>query len=218
MTLETLSIDSEDVLGTNYIVTSLTVSNYNPTINSTVTVTVTLKDVYNDPVVGEEVLVTASDGTFTQLNGSNITAASSVTGTTNNNGQFTLTYACSEWGLITFSANTENIQIRVNGWKQVATKAVSGVTYTITVNGQGLAKLSVTCSNVSLASGASHEATNWIPSAYLPSTLPGIVLTQRSVANNILIYFFATGAVGVNNTYTSAQTATLSYQLLYCYI
>ena len=113
MTLETLSIDSEDVLGTNYIVTSLTVSNYNPTIDSTVTVTVTLKDVYNDPVVGEEVLVTASDGTFTQLNGSNITAASSVTGTTNNNGQFTLTYACSEWGLITFSANNESTHIKV---------------------------------------------------------------------------------------------------------
>ena len=119
MTLETLSIDSEDVLGTNYIVTSLTVSNYNPTIDSTVTVTVTLKDVYNDPVVGEEVLVTASDGTFTQLNGSNITAASSVTGTTNNNGQFTLTYSCTEWGLITFSANSNSTQIKVTGIKRV---------------------------------------------------------------------------------------------------
>ena len=106
----------------------------------------------------------------------------------------------------------------MTGWKQVATKTVSGVTYTITANGQGLAKLSVTCSNVSLASGASHEATSWIPSAYLPSTVPGMILTQRSVANNIIIYFFATGTVGLNNTYTSAQTATLAHQLVYCYI
>lgn len=123
MTLQTLSIDSEDVLGTNYIVTSLTVSNYNPTIDSTVTVTVTLKDVYNDPVVGEEVLVTASEGNFTQLNGSDITSASSVTGTTNSSGQFTLTYNCSVWGLITFVANNTSKQVSVTGWKQVQTLA-----------------------------------------------------------------------------------------------
>ena len=100
-------------------VTSLTVSDYNPNIDSTVTLTVTVKDVYNHPVVGEEVTVTASDGDFTQLDGSAITAASSVTGTTNNSGQFTLTYTCSEWGLITFNANNTSIQIRVIGFKVV---------------------------------------------------------------------------------------------------
>lgn len=211
-------VDADDVLGSSYNVTSLECNNYNPNIDGTVTVTVTVEDVYDDPVVGEVVTVTASAGNFTALNGESITASATVDGTTDAGGQFTLTYNCTEWGLITFSANTENIQIRVNGWKQVATKTVSGVTYTLTVNGQGLANLSVTCSNVSFASGTSHEATNWIPSAYLPSTSTGIVLTQRSVANNILIYFFATGTVGVNNTYTSAQTMTLSHQLLYCYI
>lgn len=117
-----------------------------------------------------------------------------------------------------YSANSNHIQIKVTGWKQVATKTVSGVTYTITANGQGLAKLSVTCSNVSFTTGASHEATKWIPSAYFPSTVPGMILTQRSVANNIMIYFFINGVVGVNNTYTSAQTTSLNHQFVYCYI
>lgn len=119
MTLERLGVSGANVLGTNYTVTSLTVSDYNPNIDSTVTLTVTVKDVYNRPVVGEEVTVTASEGDFTQLDGSTITAASSVTGTTNSSGQFTLTYACSEWGLITFSANTTSTQVSVTGWKQV---------------------------------------------------------------------------------------------------
>ena len=120
MTLERLGVPSEDVLGTNYTVTSLTVSDYNPSIDGTVTLTVTVKDVYNAPVVGEEVTVTASEGNFTQYNGSTITGASSYTGTTNSSGQFTLTYSCTEWGLITFSAKNHNgLQIRVTGYKLI---------------------------------------------------------------------------------------------------
>ena len=114
-----LTIPSEDILGDNYNITDISVSNYNPTIDGTVTLTVTVKDVYGDAVSGESVLVTASAGNFTKYNGSTITGASSYTGTTNSSGQFTLTYACSEWGLITFSANNTSIQIRVTGFKGV---------------------------------------------------------------------------------------------------
>ena len=108
-----LTIPSEDILGDNYNITDISVSNYNPTIDGTVTLTVTVKDVYGDAVSGESVLVTASAGNFTKYNGSTITGASSYTGTTNSSGQFTLTYSCTEWGLITFSANNTNTQINV---------------------------------------------------------------------------------------------------------
>lgn len=114
-----LTIPSEDILGDNYNITDISVSNYNPTIDGTVTLTVTVKDVYGDAVSGESVLVTASAGNFTKYNGSTITGASSYTGTTNSSGQFTLTYTCSEWGLITFVANNTNNQINVVGWKEV---------------------------------------------------------------------------------------------------
>lgn len=119
MALERLRVNVAKVLGTNYTVTSLRVSDYNPNIDSTVTLTVTVKDVYNRPVVGDEVAVTASEGNFIKLNGSGITAASTVTGTTDSNGEFTLTYACSEWGLVTFSANKTSTQVNVTGWREI---------------------------------------------------------------------------------------------------
>ena len=114
---ERFNVDTSDVLGANYLVTSITSSNYNPSIDGTVTVTVTVKDVYGDNVSDEEVTVSASGGAFTALNGSSITGASSVTGTTNASGQFTLTYTCSVFGLITFTANNTQVQVKVGGWK-----------------------------------------------------------------------------------------------------
>ena len=116
---ERYNVEVEDVLGENYKITNIECSDYNPSIDGNITVTITVNDVYGDAVSGESVTVTASEGTFTQLNGSDITSASSVTGTTNSSGQFTLTYACSEWGLITFSANNVSSQIRVTGWRTV---------------------------------------------------------------------------------------------------
>lgn len=114
---ERYNVQASDVLGENYKITSVECSDYNPSIDSTITVTISVNDVYGDAVSGESVTVTASEGTFTQLNGSDITAASSVTGTTNSSGQFTLTYNCSEWGLITFTANNKTTQVKVGGYR-----------------------------------------------------------------------------------------------------
>lgn len=116
---ERYNVSASDVLGDNYEITNIVCSDYNPSIDSTITVTVSVDDVYGDAVSGESVTVTVSEGNFTQLNGSDITSASSVTGTTNSSGEFTLTYSCTEWGLITFSAKNHNVQISVTGWKQV---------------------------------------------------------------------------------------------------
>ena len=114
---ERYNVEVEDVLGENYKITNIECSDYNPSIDGNITVTITVNDVYGDAISGESVTVTASEGTFTQLNGSDITASDSVTGTTNSSGQFTLTYNCSEWGLITFTANNQSTQIRVVGYK-----------------------------------------------------------------------------------------------------
>ena len=114
-----LTAPSEDILGANYKITKIVASDYNPNIDSTITVTVTVKDVYDDPVENESVQVTCNIGKFTKLNGSTISDTQSVTGNTDSNGQFTLTYSCTEWGLITFSANNKSTQIKVKGWKQI---------------------------------------------------------------------------------------------------
>lgn len=120
---ERYNVAASAVLGENYKITNIEASDYNPTIDGNITVTITVNDVYGDAISDESVTVTASEGTFTQLNGSDITSASSVTGTTNSSGQFTLTYTCSEWGLITFSAKNHKCQINVQGWKKVQTLA-----------------------------------------------------------------------------------------------
>lgn len=114
---ERYNVQASDVLGENYKIISVECSDYNPSIDSTITVTISVNDVYGDAVSGESVTVVAGEGTFTQLNGSDITASDSVTGTTNSSGQFTLTYTCSEWGLITFVANNSTTQIHVDGWR-----------------------------------------------------------------------------------------------------
>lgn len=131
-----LTAPSEDILGANYKITKIVASDYNPNIDSTITVTVTVKDVYDDPVENESVQVTCNIGKFTKLNGSTISDTQSVTGNTDSNGQFTLTYSCSEWGLATFSAKNHNTQINVKGWKQVQTYLTGRLTvYTDGKNG-----------------------------------------------------------------------------------
>ena len=122
--------NSTEVLGDNYSIISLECDEYNPNIDGTVTLTVTAKSVYGNPIEDMEIPVTASDGNFTELNGSSITGASTVTGTTDSNGEFTLTYACSEWGLITFSAKNHNTQIRVAGFRKI----VENATYSLYVD------------------------------------------------------------------------------------
>lgn len=127
-----LSIPSEDVLGENYTITNITASEYNPTIDSTVTVTITVNDVYDDPVENKYVTTTCNIGKFTKLNNQTISDTQSVTAQTDSNGEISLTYTCSEWGLVTFSANEKNIQTRITGWKQI----LNHTNYTIYCNGE----------------------------------------------------------------------------------
>ena len=116
---ERSNVSIAEILGENYKITNIECSDYNPQIDGNITVTITVTDVFGDAISNESVTVTASEGNFTQLNGSSITAAATVTATTNISGQFTLTYNCSVWGLITFVANNTNNQINVVGWKEV---------------------------------------------------------------------------------------------------
>ena len=180
---ERFNVDVDDVIGSSYYVTSLTSSSYNPNIDGTVTVTVNLKDVYGDNVSGASVTVTASSGTFTQLNGSNITAAASVTGTTNASGTFTLTYKCSEWGLITFTANQTTTQIRVSGWREVTLTDTYGTLY---VNGaERLADFSYYRTNFNLSSSTTTVSSGIIPSSYRPPDGCVVPLFNSTMGGNI---------------------------------
>ena len=59
-------------------------------MGDTVTITLLVKDVFGDPVTGQTRTVTCSSGEFVSVNGSSITATSSVSVTTGNGGTVTL--------------------------------------------------------------------------------------------------------------------------------
>ena len=199
---ERYNVAASAVLGENYKITTIECSDYNPSIDSTITVTISVNDVYGDAVSGESVTVTASEGTFTQLNGSDITAAASVTGTTNSSGQFTLTYNCTSWGLITFVANTEKLQIKVTGWKQIIVNTYC----TLYVNGgERICEFKYYQTNVSFPSTSDKTvASGIIPTEYRP-VVEGVPVTlfNPKLGGNI---DSATGNFNVAPTETGNKT------------
>lgn len=88
---------------------SLSSSDYNPKIDTNVTITVKATNYANSPIASHSVVLTLPNATTTTL-------------TTNSNGIATYTYSCSTWGMKTFSAGDSNIQINVVGWKVIETK------------------------------------------------------------------------------------------------
>lgn len=203
-----LTIPSEDILGDNYNITDISVSNYNPTIDGTVTLTVTVKDVYGDAVSGESVLVTASAGNFTKYNGSTITGASSYTGTTNSSGQFTLTYTCSEWGIINFSANNVNKQILVKGYKTI--KDDSGIR--VRVNG-GSVECRVIISSTTFTTSFTQFTGQTIPEGYRPN---GSVTCPCYNNTNLLVAILSNGNIMrrsmTGSNYTGACDCLLTWK------
>ena len=143
---ERSNVSISEILGENYKITNIECSDYNPQIDGNITVTITVTDVFGDAISNESVTVTASEGNFTQLNGTSITAAATVTATTNISGQFTLTYNCSVWGLITFVANNTNNQINVTGWRTYLQTDIWLVEYNATTTRVTLASTVTTSS------------------------------------------------------------------------
>ena len=206
---ERYNVQASTILGDNYKITNIECSDYNPTIDDYITVTITVNDVYGDPVTDESVTVTATEGTFTQLNGSSITAAATVTGTTNSSGQFTLTYTCSVWGLIDISANNVFKQINVTGFKKIA----ENITYTLYVDEfQRLAQIRVNRSNVTIGTGDVFNYSDFkIPSQYRPKSNSFVPIGRN--APSILNYVWDNGSVGIyNNSGNQWTNYTLAFQ------
>ena len=82
---------------------NITSSNYNPTIDTNVTITVTVTDGNDDPVTSHSFTLNAN-GTDVSL-------------TTNSSGVATYTYTCSTWGACRFSVETYDCFINVTGWR-----------------------------------------------------------------------------------------------------
>jgi hypothetical protein len=204
---ERYNVAASAVLGENYKVTSIECSDYNPSIDGNITVTITVNDVYGDAISGESVTVTASEGTFTQLNGSDITAASSVAGTTNSSGQFTLTYTCSVWGLIDIIANNVFKQINVTGFKKIA----ENITYKLYVDeSQRLAQIRANRSGVTVGAGDGFNYNDFkIPSQYRPSENSMTLIARGNY--DIISYVWSDGTVGIYNNGSQKTNYNFSF-------
>lgn len=208
---ERSNVDLEDILGSNYIVTSISASDYNPTIDGTVTLTVTVKDVYGDPISGEEVGVTCSGGSFTGYNGDSITSTQDYTGTTNASGQFTLTYSCTVWGLITILAGNSSTQLRVGGWKTIT--LTNGTLY---VNGE-----TRTCElHYSKTDVAFSSADTWtfVETVSQIANYPPVDNNNYYISANpnILTRVYASGSIQARSTVTSGG-ATVQFNAMWHY-
>jgi len=87
---ERSNVSIAEILGDNYYIDKLTSSDYSPSVGDTVTITLSVKDVFGDPVTGQSRTVTCTGGQFVSVNGTSITASSSVDVTTGSGGTVTL--------------------------------------------------------------------------------------------------------------------------------
>ena len=92
----------------------ITANKYNVDIDSTVTITVKVTNQLGQPVVGVSVPVLKDNSNWRS-------------GTTGVNGTFSLSYTADTWGLITFSANNTNTQIKVDGWRAYTNHSYSNM-------------------------------------------------------------------------------------------
>lgn len=114
----------KDVLGTAYYHCELTSSDYNPTINSTITITCTCKNVLGNPIADKELTL--------MMNGT-----SQGTATTNANGIATWSITCSDWGNQHFNVENATLDLLITGWKQVQNSTLDGgATFKIFSNGE----------------------------------------------------------------------------------
>ena len=100
---ERSNVSIAEVLGDNYYIDKLTSSDYSPSVGDTVTITLLVKDVFGDPVTGQTRTVTCTGGQFVSMNGTSITASSSVEVTTGSGGTVTLGLSVSVADVITVS-------------------------------------------------------------------------------------------------------------------
>ena len=208
---ERSNVSIAEILGENYKITNIECSDYNPSIDEDITVTITVTDVFGDAISNESVTVTASEGNFTQLNGSSITAAATVTATTNISGQFTLTYNCSEWGLITFSANNNSIQIKVTGVKTIIITS----NITLYVNGDSrICTMRIDGLSGSVSSADTPKVIYTIPSAYA-QYLPKTTLLQQDYNKNRIDLLGADGKISMMQT--AAGSGSLNVTFTYNY-
>ena len=144
---ERSNVSIAEILGDNYYIDKLTSSDYSPSVGDTVTITLSVNDVFGDPANGQTRTVTCTSGQFVSVNGTSITASSSVSVTTSSSGTVTLGLSvsvadnivvsdgrveCVVSSLSTSITNLVQIQYIESGVKSINNGASVNVQHTVT--------------------------------------------------------------------------------------
>ena len=182
------TVPLSDILGSAYYHYELSSSDYNPNIDSTITITCTCKNVLGNPISNKTLELYQND-------------TSKGTATTNANGIATWTITCSDWGIQDFRVKNQSIQVNVTGLKAIKDSGTtwSHLTYTLYVDEANRTVNLVVISDNSMSMGTGTDNyifTNFVPSKYRPkSNMVGIV--GRYV--DILLWTYSSGTVGLAN-------------------
>jgi len=151
---ERSNVSISEILGDNYYIDKLTSNDYSPSVGDTVTITLSVKDVFGDPANGQTRTVTCTSGQFVSMNGTSITASSSVDVTTGSGGTVTLGLSVSV---------ADNITVSDGRVECVVSSLSTSIANLVTVQ-----KVTLSKTNASLTNHSSVDltATITIPTGY----------------------------------------------------
>lgn len=162
----------------------LSSSNYNPTIDSNITITCTCKNVLGNPIANKTLEL--------MMNG-----VSQGTSTTNANGIATWTLTMSDWGNQEIKIENQTIEVYVTGFKFIQ----SNITYALYVDeSQRLTQIRANRSGVTIGTGDGFNYNDFkIPAKYRPKSNSYVPIGRTSPL--ILNYVWTDGTIGIyNNT------------------
>ena len=193
-----------DILGTAFYHYELTSSTYNPTIDTSFTITCKVTNVFGNNVSGKSITL-YKDGT------------SVSSSTTNSSGVATWTVTLSDWNVHHFSCNGATMELQAKGLKQIAQKTNNVVKYTLYADGSSricVIKIEST-STFSIASGEQYTFTGLIPSQYAPKHNLYADVNRNA---NVVFYCWTGGSGGLYNRISTTQTnQSVSGQITYSY-
>ena len=204
---ERSSISLSEVLGDNYYIDKLTSSDYSPSVGDTVTITLLVKDVFGDPANGQTRTVTCTGGQFVSVNGTSITASSSVEVTTSSSGTVTLGLSVSVADNIIVSDGMADCVVsslstsiaNLMGFTLVH----SGASDKIRVYSNGLLVYFTMQGSFTMSANADTSA-GTIPSQYAPNV--PITVATHPISNNKLVINDSGSLLYHNFTNTTSQT------------
>lgn len=195
------TVPIKNILGKAYYRYEITSSNYNPSIDSTVTITVTCKNAFGSLISDKEISLYDNE--------------SLLDTDTTENGVATFSYTFNDWNKHNFKVEDATLQLGAKGFRLTTTKTNNVMTYKHYADESSRTCI-ITAENsntFNIGTAEQYTFTGLIPSRYAPKKN---IYGTGSRNANVLFYCWTGGSGGLYNRSTSSQTnqsfeMTLSY-------